>query len=212
MLAALEIGGCGGDWQLGTSPPASTFQVVIASVSLVSFPRVAASPGGNSWVVWTEGDNNNQSLVAARIDGNGSVSRSTLAPSVAGAQLDEQIVMAGTTPVVAWREFDFSNGVMIHAAAYLNGEWNVELTAPAAHQGDIRLVSLASGELSLVWVQGDPPSAFRLVATRRGLNGVWSAPAVIRSGPPGTIVWDSGGASMALWTESSQLIDTMLPP
>ena len=219
MLAALAlaIGGCGGDGS-GTSPAASTFKVVIASVPLVSFPRAAASPDGHSWAVWPEGDDSNQSVVAAEVDEKGSVSRSTLAPSVAGAQLDEQIVMAGTTPVVVWREYKASGGVKIHAAAYIEGQWNVELTASAALQADIRLTRLASGELSLVWVQGDSPGPFQVVAALRGLTGVWSTPVVIRSEPRGTIVWrlnqasDSSGASMAIWTESAQLIDSTLPP
>jgi hypothetical protein len=219
MLAALAlaIGGCGGGAS-GTSPAASTFKVVIASVPLVSFPRAAASPNGHSWVVWPEGDDSNQSVVAAEIDENGSVSRSTLAPSVAGAQFDEQIVMAGTTPVVVWREYRSSGGVIVHAAAYLDGKWNAELAAPAARQADIRLTRLASGELSLVWVQGDPPALVQVVAALRGLNGNWSAPVVVRAEPAGTIVWslsqasDSTGASMAIWTESPQLIDSSLPP
>ena len=210
---AIVLSGCGGESQSDPS-----FQTVIASVPLVIAPRLAASQDGSTWLLWIEGDSNTQSLNAARVDSSGSVSRTTLASQVAGALRGQQVLVDGTTPVVAWREYGNSGIFQAHAAAYINGDWKVELTVGPAVQGDVQLIPLVSGGASLVWQQIDVSGQTQLASSQRSPSGIWSQPEVIRNGPLGSTVSaprqasGEGGSVTTLWTEAPTSVDGTLQP
>ncbi len=98
-IGATLVAACGGSSDVPASPTA--FQAVFPALPLTFAPRVAASADDSTWAVWGEGDNNAQSLFAARINGVGVVTRSAL-PSNAAAVRDVQITTIGATPVVTW--------------------------------------------------------------------------------------------------------------
>jgi len=210
LFVAAMLASCGGEPADITESPTAFLGVVAPSVSLASPPRVAASPDGNTtWLAWTESDNAQQALVAARVNSVGVVDRMTVAPLAAGVLRDLQISMIGTTPVLTWRHFRDPNDVTVNAASFRGLDWQMEIAAVASAQGaDVRAVTLPSGRMSLAWTRLDGAGRFELVAARRGLDGSWSTPALIRTGAAGTVLLrsaqssDGAGGLMAIWSEA----------
>ena len=210
MLVASLLVSCGGEPADITESPTAFLGVVVASVPLASAPRVEASPDGvTTWLAWAEGDNTQQTLAAARVNSVGVVDRMTVVPMAAGVIRDLQITMIGTTPVLTWRHFGAANDVTVNAASFRGLDWQMEIAALASAQGaDVKPVTLPSGRVSLAWTRLDGVGNFELVAARRGLDGSWSTPAVIRKGAAGTVVLrsaqssDGAGGLMAIWSEA----------
>jgi len=210
VLVAAMLVSCGGEPADITESPTAFQGVVAASVPLASAPRVEASPDGvTTWLAWAEGDNAQQSLAAARVNSVGVVDRMTVVPVATGVIRDLQITMIGTTPVLTWRHFGAANDVTVNAASFRGLDWQMEIAALASAQGaDVKPVTLPSGRVSLAWTRLDGVGNFELVAARRGLDGSWSTPAVIRQGAAGRVVLrsaqssDGAGGLMAIWSEA----------
>ena len=210
LFVAAMLASCGGEPADITESPTAFLGVVAPSVSLASPPRVAASPDGNTtWLAWTEGDNVQQALVSARVNSIGVVDRMTVAPLAAGVVRDLQISMIGTTPVLTWRHFRDPNDVTVNAASFRGLDWQMEIASVASAQGaDVRAVTLPSGRMSLAWTRLDGAGRFELVAARRGLDGSWSTPALIRTGAGGMVLLrsaqssDGAGGLMTIWSEA----------
>ena len=220
VLVAAMLASCGGEPADITESPTAFLGVVSASVPLASAPRVAASPDGlTTWLAWAEGDNNQQALVAARINSVGVVDRMTVAPRASGVIRDLQITLVGTTPLLTWRHFRAPDDVTVNAASFRGLDWQAELAALASGQGvDVDAVTLPTGHVSLAWGRFDGAGRFELVAARRGLDGSWSTPAVIRTGAAGRVLLrsrqssDGAGGLMAIWSESPGPILAPPPP
>jgi hypothetical protein len=205
LLAASALTAClsgSGSWS-------TTFLTVVPSPALVIAPRVAASTDSSSWLAWIEGDNNSQAPVAARVNSVGSVIRWSIGEPIAGALRDQQILVSGTTPGVAWREYASTGPVRVRAVALRNGRWITELSEEASYLGEVTLVPTAFGGASLMWLQGDAPGQTRLVSMQRAAGGGWSPLQVIRtaefsprSGGPRQSS-QGNGSLMALWEEPS---------
>lgn len=206
LLAATIVAACGG----GDDTPAAPngFQGnVSSSVPLVAAPRVAASPDGATWLAWVEGDNTHRTLIGARIDSVGVITKLPITSNFDGAVRDVQVTVIGTTPIVTWRQFAANGGVTVAVASFQGFAWFAEFASPASGQGDVRPLPILAGEVSLQWTRTDASGRFELVASRRSPFGLWSTPKVIRSGGPGAVLLRSGqssdgsGGLMALWSE-----------
>ncbi len=206
---------CGGGT---TAPgPAPAYMTVIESVPLIIAPRIAAGPDGVAWLAWTEGGPGRESLAAASVDRTGRVSRSALSPELEGAQRDAQIIVRGSTPVVAWRAYTAA-GVRVRAAAPVNGVWTDEFDAGASYDGGVHLLPLRDGSASLVWQQGELMGAPALMAARRSAAGVWSSPVRVAGMPLGMVMGaprqaEAPDRSLALiWTEARRETSSTLEP
>ena len=206
LLVATIVAACGG----GNDTPAAPngFQGNVSSaVPLVAAPRVAASPDGATWLAWVEGDNTHQTLIGARVDSVGVITKLPVTSNVDGALRDVQVTVVGTTPIVTWRQYAASGSVTVAAASFQGFAWFAEFASPASAQGDVRPLPILAGEVSLQWTRTDASGRFELVAARRSPFGLWSAPKVIRSGDPGAVLLrssqssDGSGGLMALWSE-----------
>jgi len=210
LLVAAMLVSCGGEPADITESPTAFQGVVAASVPLASAPRVEASPDGvTTWIAWAEGDNAQQALAAARVNSIGVVEPVTVVPTAPGVIRDLQITMIGTTPVLTWRHFGAANDVTVNAASFRGLDWQREISALASAQDTgVKPVTLPSGRVSLAWTRLDGVGNFELVAARRGLDGSWSTPAVIRHGGAAMVVLrsaqssDSAGGLMAIWSEA----------
>lgn len=219
MLLSIVCGlllGCGGS----SSPPtAPSFQAVLTGVPLVIAPRVAASSDGSSWLAWTEGTIGFESIVSARVDTRGLVSKIPVTISPAAAQRISQIVMVGTTPAVAWLQYDGLGNAQANVATYVNGAWRIEFSSGPAVRGDIRLISIPGGAASLVWSELDGLGQYQALSSLRSPSGVWSVQTVLRTVPVGTVVMatptqaaDDRGSQLAIWTEAPASLDTAAQP
>ena len=215
-LVAIAVSACGGG-DVDKSPSPSAFQIVLPPSSLVSLPRITASPDGTAWLAWVEGNDTQQSLLAARIDGGGGVRAATVSPNVTGSLQDQQIVMQGATPVLVWREYDQPEAVKVNVAAFVGGQWHQELSVAGSGSGALSVVRITAGGIALGWVRVDASNHFQLVAAERSPNGGWSAPSVVRTLPDGIVFIssdvgsDDGGALMALWSEAPDGSQSTVP-
>jgi hypothetical protein len=207
LLTATLLSACGGGGDVPSAP--NGFDgVASAAVPLAVAPRLAASPDGVTWIAWVEGDNARQSLISARINSVGVVTKTTVTANVAGALRDVQITMVGTTPVLTWRLFLDSGAVSVGAYSFDGFSWIGEFASPASAQGDVRVLPLPGAEVSLAWTRVHTSGRFQLVEARRSPGAFWSTPVVIRTGNPGVTLLrssassDGGGGLMALWSEA----------
>jgi hypothetical protein len=146
MLAAATVVSCGGDNSTDFPESPTAFLAQLSpSVALVQAPRVAASVDSATWLFWAEGDNDQYTLRAARINGVGVVTPSTVVANVTGAARDLRITMVGVEPVLIWRHFGPTGAVTANAASLHSGAWRQELASPASMAGDLSAVSLPSG-------------------------------------------------------------------
>jgi hypothetical protein len=208
MAAAATVVSCGGDNSTDFESPTAFLAQLSPSVALVQAPRVAASVDSATWIFWAEGDNDQYTLRAARINGVGVVTPSTVVANVAGAARDLRITMVGVEPVLIWRHFGPTGAVTANAASLHSGAWRQELASPASMAGDLSAVSLPSGIVALSWTRRDSAGRFELVGAQRSPAASWSTPVVIRSVAAGTNLLRSGLASdgasglMAIWSEA----------
>lgn len=209
LLAAAIVAACGGGGDDVPTAPHGFQGNVSAAVPLAAAPHAAASPDGATWLAWVEGDNAHQTLIGARIDSAGVITRLPVTPSFAGAVRDVQVTVVGTTPIVTWRQYASTGSVTVVAASFQGFAWFAEFSSAASAQGDVHALPVLAGEVSLAWTRVDGSGNFELVAARRSFAGSWSAPKVIRTGAAGAVLLrssqssDGSGGLMALWSEAA---------
>lgn len=155
---------------------------------MVLAPRVAAASDGSAWLAWTEGSSGSEALIAARVDASGRLSRSQVSPPVEGAVRDVQIMITGSTPIIAWREYA-PDGIRVRVATHPAQTWENEFADDAWINGGVQLILLKDGSSSLVWQRAAAtmgPS--ELVSSLRSPRGQWSAPVVVATAPAGVLM------------------------
>jgi len=209
VLAAATLVACGGDNSTDFPESPTAFLAVLSpSVALIQAPRVAASVNGDTWLAWAEGDSAQYTIRAARINGVGVVTPSTVVSNVDGTVRDLQITIVGVAPILVWRHFGLTGAVTANAASIQSGSWRHEFASPASAFGDISIAPLPSGIVALSWTRLDSAGRVELVAAHRSPIATWSTPTVIRSLAAGMVLLRSGLASesagglMAIWSEA----------
>lgn len=206
LLAGCMLNACGGGGSAPV-PPAPVQQVEIASLSLITAPRVALASDGTAWLVWAEGRFGDENLGAAAVEPSGHVSRSTLSAGAGLVQRDAQIVVPGARPLVAWRSLTNDGGLRIHVAARAADTWQTELQVEAL-AGDFQLIGVPGGSAVLLWFQAAGPGRSALMAARRSASGAWAGPDQVvdmaaEAGPgPLRAAAADDGSLMTLWLEA----------
>ena len=203
LLASCAVFACGGS----DDTPADNYRVTIESLPLVMAPRVAAAHDGSTWIAWTESATAGETVFAASVDPSGRLIRSRVSVPVDSVVRDVQIVMAGSTPVAAWRDHA-SNGSAVHFASHVSGTWGTDLVTRAPIAGDLQMIPLKDGRASAVWQQTSVTGESELMSAQKSARGEWSVPALVAVAPAGTVMGaprhaaSADGSLSVLWTEA----------